>query len=227
MLAWQDKNGSFAGQKWEAWQKIISNTPHFESFSVIFVCFLPLLVGFCHTFLYFSHFCLFFSHLSSNLSISRTVWQDSLAEKIGTAAWQNKWPPLAGRNFGRKGLNFGRMKLLAPPKKWPRYAYEYEAQYESGMLNHKIFLFTLFQTLTVTHRLHVCLVSWIVAPMANWNIFYFLNFLSIVLSRQRSTIEGNFDISGEIYFLSTGHRWGGKIDQWWLNFLVSYDIILI
>ena len=123
MGAWQDKNGSLAGQKWEAWQKIISNTPHFESFSVIFVCLLPLLVGFCHTFLYFSHFCLFFSHLSSNLSISRTVWQDSLAEKLGTAAWQNKWPPLAGRNFGRKGLNFGRMKLLAPPKKWPRYAY--------------------------------------------------------------------------------------------------------
>ena len=25
--------------------------------------------------------------------------------------------PLAGRNFGRKGLNFGRMKLLAPPSK--------------------------------------------------------------------------------------------------------------
>ena len=117
MGAWQDKNGSLAGQKWEAWQKIISNTPHFESFSVIFVCLLPLLVGFCHTFLYFSHFCLFFSHLSSNLSISRTVWQDSLAEKLGTAAWQNTWPPLAGRYFGRKGLNFGRMKLLAPPKK--------------------------------------------------------------------------------------------------------------
>ena len=117
MGAWQDKNGSLAGQKWEAWQKIISNTPHFESFSVIFVCLLPLLVGFCHTFLYFSHFCLFFSHLSSNLSISRTVWQDSLAEKLGTAAWQNKWPPLAGRNFGTKGLNFGKMRLLAPPKR--------------------------------------------------------------------------------------------------------------
>ena len=102
----------------------------------------------------------------------------------------------------------------------------YEAQYEGGMLNHKIFLYTLFQTLTVTHRLHVCLVSWIVAPMANWNIFYFLNFLSIVLSRQRSTIEGNFDISGEIYFLSTGHRWGGKIDQWWLNFLVLITLYL-
>ena len=73
---------------------------------------MPLLVG-------FSHFCLFFSHLSSNLSISRSVWQDSLAGQIGTAAWQNTWPPLAGRNFGRKGLNFGRMKLLAPLKNDP------------------------------------------------------------------------------------------------------------
>ena len=78
MGAWQDRNGSLAGQKWEAWQKIICKTQHFESFSVIFVYFLPLLVGFCHTFLFFSRFCLFFSHLSSNLSISKTVWQDSL-----------------------------------------------------------------------------------------------------------------------------------------------------
>ena len=102
---------------------VISNTQHFKSFYVIFVCFLPLLVGFCHTFLFFSHFCLFFSHLSSNLSISRTVWQDSWSGQLGTAAWQNTCPPLAGRNFGRKGLKFGRMKVLAPPKKWPRYAY--------------------------------------------------------------------------------------------------------
>ena len=120
--AWQDRNGSLAGQKWEAWWNIISNNPHFESFSVIFVCFLPLLVGFCSPFLFFSHFCLFFSHLSSNLSISRTgqlgrkAWYCSLAEHMA---------PLAGRNFGRKGLNFGRMKLLAPPQKWPRYAYDH------------------------------------------------------------------------------------------------------
>ena len=103
MGAWQDRNGSLAGQKWEAWQKIICKTQHFESFSVIFVYFLPLLVGFCHTFLFFSRFCLFFSHLSSNLSISRTVWQDSLAGQLSTATWQNTWPPwqeeiLAGRD---------------------------------------------------------------------------------------------------------------------------------
>ena len=39
----QDKNGSLAGQKWEAWQKIICKPPHFNIFCVIFVCFLPLL----------------------------------------------------------------------------------------------------------------------------------------------------------------------------------------
>ena len=101
------------------WQKIIRKTLHFPRFSVIFVWFLPLLVGFCHISLFFLHFCLFCSHLS----FISAHWQDSLVEKLGTAAWQNTWPPLAGRNFGRKGLNFGRMKLLAPPKKLPRYAY--------------------------------------------------------------------------------------------------------
>ena len=40
--------------------------------------------------------------------LDRKAWHCSLAEHMA---------PLAGRNFGRKGLNFGRMKLLAPPKK--------------------------------------------------------------------------------------------------------------
>ena len=93
MGSWQDRNGSLAGQKWEACIKVISNTPHFKSFSAIFVCFLPLLVGFCHFFLFFSFFGLFFCHLFSNLFISRTVWQDSLAEKLCTKAWQDTWPP--------------------------------------------------------------------------------------------------------------------------------------
>ena len=91
-----------------AWQKIICKTPHFSRFSVIFVCFLTLLVSFCHTL--FLPICLFFSHL---------VWQDSLARQYGIAAQQNTWVLLAGRNFGRKGLNFGRMKLLAPLKNYP------------------------------------------------------------------------------------------------------------
>ena len=66
MGAWQDRNGSLAGQKLElgrtemkAWQKIICETPHFARFSVIFVCFLPLLVGIYHIFLFFCHFWLF------------------------------------------------------------------------------------------------------------------------------------------------------------------------
>jgi len=40
-------------------------------------------------------------------------------------AEQNRrtWPPLTGKNFGRKGLNFGRTEWLAPLWKWPSYAY--------------------------------------------------------------------------------------------------------
>ena len=115
---WQDRNGSLAGQKLEVAEDdeqlstlklkvflpFLSVFCHFWLVSAIFFCFSPI-------------FCLFFCHLFSSLSISRTVWQDSFAEKLCTAAWQNTWPPLAGKNFGRKGLNFGRMKLLAPPKK--------------------------------------------------------------------------------------------------------------
>ena len=37
----------------------------------------------------------------------RTAWQKSLVQHLG----RSHGPPLAGRNFGRKGLNFGRMKL--------------------------------------------------------------------------------------------------------------------
>ncbi len=112
MGAWQDKNGSLAGQKWEAWQKIISNTPHFESFSVIFVCLLPLLVGFCHTFLYFSHFCLFFSHLSSNL-------QNSLAGQLGRKAWYcslaEQMAPPGRKKFRQEGIEFWQDEVVGPP----------------------------------------------------------------------------------------------------------------
>ena len=83
MRAWQDRNGSLAGQKWElsrtemrAWQKIICKTPHFPRFSVIFVCFLPLLVGFYHIFQFFFNFWLFCSHSPAMFA----HWQNSLAE---------------------------------------------------------------------------------------------------------------------------------------------------
>ena len=50
-----------------------------------------------------------------------------MTQKNGISAWQNRigwiWPPLGGYFFGRTGLSFGRKKLLAPPKKWPRNAY--------------------------------------------------------------------------------------------------------
>merc|ERR1712079_801331 len=101
-----------AGQKWElgrtemrACQMIICKTPHFASFLVIFVCFLPLLDGFCNIFMLFFHFCLFFSHSPAIFA----YWQDSLAEKLSTVTWQDRIeePPLTGKNGGRKGLNFG------------------------------------------------------------------------------------------------------------------------
>ena len=88
---------------------------------MIFVCFLPLLVGFCSRFLFFSHFCLFFSHLSSNLSISRTgqlgrkAWYCSLAEHM---------PPPGRKIFWQEGIEFWQDEVVvAPPQKCPRYAY--------------------------------------------------------------------------------------------------------
>ena len=45
-------------------------------------------------------------------------WFISLAEQN----WMNL-APLREYFFGRTGLSFGRKKLLAPPKKWPRNAY--------------------------------------------------------------------------------------------------------
>ena len=108
LFSWQDKNGSLAGQKLQpgrtemgAWQKIICKTPHFSRFSVIFVCFLTLWVGFYHISLFFFHFWLFCSHSPTKFA----HWQNSLAEKLRTAE-QNRWtrPPLTGKNGGRKGL---------------------------------------------------------------------------------------------------------------------------
>ena len=104
-----------------AWQKIICKTPHFSRFSVIFVCFLTLWVGFYHISLFFFHFWLFCSHSPTKFA----HWQNSLAEKLRTAEQNRRtWPPLTGKNVGRKGLNFGRMGWLAPLWKWSSYAYE-------------------------------------------------------------------------------------------------------
>ena len=101
----------------EAWQKIISNTQNFESFSVIFVCFLPLLVCFCHTFLFFYPVFACFSAIYLPMC--------PFAEQFGRIAWYcclaEHMAPLAGRNFGWKGMNFGRILLLAPPKKCPMF----------------------------------------------------------------------------------------------------------
>ena len=85
MGAWQDKNESLAGQKWEAWQKITCNTSHAATFSLIFVSVLPFLVGFFHIFLFFFQFCMFFSHLSAIFA----HWQNSLAALSRSLAGQN------------------------------------------------------------------------------------------------------------------------------------------
>ena len=62
--------------------------------------------------------------------------------KTGKTAWQNTytWPPLVGRNFGMKGLNFGRMKLLAPLQKRPRYANDDDIEISSSSNNMQHFL---------------------------------------------------------------------------------------
>ena len=63
-----------------AWQIKFSNTPHFASFSDIFVCFLPLLVGFYNIFLFFFfHFAFFSAIPLPYFPIGTTVWQSSLA----------------------------------------------------------------------------------------------------------------------------------------------------
>ena len=101
MGAWQDR-------KWEAWQKIICKTSHFATFSFIF-CLVSATFGwfpcFSSTFACFA--AIYLSFLPIGWQLGRKAWYSSLAEHMA---------PLAGRNFGR-------MKLLAPPQKWPRYAY--------------------------------------------------------------------------------------------------------
>jgi len=77
---------------------------------------------------------LFSSHCSAIFALCWD-WQDSLTQKNGLSAWQNNrigwiWPPPERFFFGRTGLSFGRKKLLAPPKKWPRNAY---GQWERGL----------------------------------------------------------------------------------------------
>ena len=45
-----------------------------------------------------------------------------MVHQLGRTELENL-APLRGYFFGRTGLSFGRKKLLAPPKKWPRNAY--------------------------------------------------------------------------------------------------------
>ena len=103
---WDMGYGTLAGQKWDLGNRNGSS-------SIIFGCFLPFLVGFCHIFLFFFHFLLFCSQ----------------AEQFGKVTLHSKTEsanlaPLTGKNVGRTGLNFGRTEWLAPLWKWPSYAYD-------------------------------------------------------------------------------------------------------
>ena len=124
MGSWQDRNESLAGQKWElgrtemrAWQMIICKTPHFASFPVIFVCFLPLLDGFCNILMFFFHFCLFFSHSPAIFA----YWQDSLAEKLSTVTWQDRIeelaPPPDRKKWWQERIEFWQDGMVGPPLK--------------------------------------------------------------------------------------------------------------
>ena len=133
-----------AGQKWKLGRTEVRSlaykNPHFASVSVIFVSSMPLFVGFAIFSCFFSLFLPVFQHLSATFP----HWQNSLAEWLGATAWQNRFgelgPPLVGRNFGRKGLKFGRMEWLAP-----LYIYTSTPMASRALLSHlrpQIFLWT-------------------------------------------------------------------------------------
>ena len=94
--AWQDRNGSLAGQKWEAWRKIISNTQHFESFSPIFACFSAIYHPIC----------------TLAEQFSRTAWQDSLVLLLG----RTHGPP-GRKKFWQEGIEFWQDEVVGPPLK--------------------------------------------------------------------------------------------------------------
>ena len=124
MSAWQDRNGSLAGQIWELGRtekKILAvdnleNTTFcqfsypFYLFSAIFGCFLPHIPVFPPFLPFFQPFIWHFCQFAEQFG--RVAWHSSLAEQNCRT-----WPPLTGKFFGRKGLNFGRTEWLAPPLK--------------------------------------------------------------------------------------------------------------
>ena len=103
MEAWQDRYGSLAGQKRKSWQ-IFYN---FYIFSAIFGCFLPHIPVFPPFLLVFQPFICHFCQFAEQFG--RVAWHSSLAEQN----W-GTWPPLTGKFFGRKGLNFGRTEEFPP-----------------------------------------------------------------------------------------------------------------
>ena len=106
MGAWQDRNGSLAGQKWEIdrtemrdWQKIICKTPHFCLFSATFGWFLP----------YVPVFLPFFTILQPG----RTVWQSNFAQQNGIG----KLGPPDRKKCWQERIEFWQDRMVGPPLK--------------------------------------------------------------------------------------------------------------
>ena len=124
-LAWQDKNGSLAGQKWElgrtemaAWQdrneSLAEDNLQKSTFSKVF----------CHFCLFSATFGLFLPYFPVFLQFLNVLQPFTcnicpLAEQFGRVAQHGRTEsanlaPPDRKNFGRKGLNFGRTEWLAP-----------------------------------------------------------------------------------------------------------------
>ena len=106
MEAWQEEKKILAVDNLEN-TTFCQFSYHFYLFSAIFGCFLPHISVFPPFLPVFQPFICHFCQFAEQFG--RVAWHSSLAEQN----W-GTWPPLTGKNVGRKGLNFGRMEWLAP-----------------------------------------------------------------------------------------------------------------
>ena len=104
---------SLAGQKWEAWKKIICKTSHFATFSVIFCLvsatfgwFLPYFPVFPPLLPVLQPFIFHFCPLAGQLG--RKAWYSSLAEHMA---------PPGRKKFWQEGIEFWQDEVVGPPSK--------------------------------------------------------------------------------------------------------------
>ena len=131
MRASQDRNESFAGQKWKlgrtdmgAWQDRKENLSSgwFGKHNILPV-FLSFLSVFCHFWLlsatyssFSSIFALFSAIYLAFLPICRTVWKSSLAQQFGRTELQNLAPP-DRKIFWQERIEFWQDRVVGPPLK--------------------------------------------------------------------------------------------------------------